>query len=204
MNKVQQQVTEFHKAGGHVINSLPTLVDSKTISLRRRLISEEAEELFEAMESGDLVLVDDALADLLYVVYGTAVSFGIDMQPISDEVHRSNMTKFSTAGAYETTCDETGKSLKDEGGKTLKPPCYEPPQLAAILVAQMPIVNRDEKIPSQALSNLREVLAERKRLKSLSNEDLVRECVKIEETDLPIVEEMCNRLHPDWSEEEGR
>lgn len=139
MNKVQQQVTEFHIAGGHLLNRLPTLVDDKTKSLRKRLISEEAEELFDAMEAKDLVLVADALADLLYVVYGTAVSFGIDMQPISDEVHRSNMTKFSTAGAYEKTCDETGKSLKDEGGKTLKPPCYEPPALASILATQVPI-----------------------------------------------------------------
>lgn len=140
MNPVQQQVTEFHKAGGHVVNSLPTLVDDKTRLLRKRLISEEAEELFLAMEEGSLVLVADALADLLYVVYGTAVSFGINMQPISDEVHRSNMTKFSTAGAYKETCDETGKSLKDEGGKTLKPSCYEPPSLAPILATQVPIV----------------------------------------------------------------
>lgn len=139
MNKVQTQVTEFHKAGGHVTNSLPTMVDDKTLSLRRRLISEEAEELFEAMEAGDLILVADAIADLLYVVYGTAVSFGIDMQPISDEVHRSNMTKFGKPGEYKETCDNTGKSLKDEGGKTLKPSCYEPPCLEPILAAQAPI-----------------------------------------------------------------
>lgn len=140
MNKVQQQVTEFHKAGGHVINIRPTVVDQKTIELRKRLIREEVlDELFPAMDRGDLVEIADALADVLYVVYGTAVSFGIDMEPISDEVHRSNMTKFSTVGAYVKTCDETGKSLKDEGGKTLKPPCYEPPQLAAILASQHPI-----------------------------------------------------------------
>lgn len=134
MNKVQQQVLEFHQAGGHVINTQPTLIDDRTIQLRKRLIREEFNELIEAMEiRKDFVLIADALADLLYVVYGTAVSYGINMDPVSDEVHRSNMTKFGKPGEYAETCDESGKSIKDAGGKTLKPSCYEPPNLGPIL-----------------------------------------------------------------------
>lgn len=136
MNKAQQQVRDFHHAGGHLINRTPTLVDDKTVRLRERLINEEATELFDCMDLRDLVGIADALADLLYVVYGTAVSYGIDIEPIFDEVHRSNMTKFSAPGAYAETCDETGKSIKDAGGKTLKPPCYEPPRIAPLLEAQ--------------------------------------------------------------------
>lgn len=137
MNLVQQQVREFHVAGGHLVNNIPTVIDLKTRVLRERLINEEVSELFDAMMREDLVEIADALADILYVVYGTAVSYGIDMDAISTEVHRSNMTKFSTPGAYAETCDETGKSLKDSGGKTLKPSCYQPPDLHSIIVRQL-------------------------------------------------------------------
>ena len=136
MHTVQRQVTAFHAAGGHLINDSPKLVDAKTIALRKRLISEEARELFEAMTNDDLVAVAHELADLLYVVYGTAISYGIDMQPVSDEVHRANMTKFGTPGEYANTCEETGKSLKDQDCKTLKPATYKKPNIAEIVALQ--------------------------------------------------------------------
>ena len=53
----------------------------------------------------------------------------------------------------------------------------------------------------QMLQNLSEAIDESIRLKTLSNEDLVRECIKIEETNYPVVDEMCNRLFPNWAEE---
>lgn len=137
MNPVQQQVLEFHQAGGHLVNERPTYVDAQTLDLRVRLITEEVNELFYAMEESSLSDIAKELADLLYVVYGTAVSYGIDMEPVSAEVHRSNMTKFGNPGEYRETCDETGKSIRDAGGKTLKPTCYEPPKLGPILKAQM-------------------------------------------------------------------
>lgn len=136
MNPVQQHVLEFHRSGGHVVNTRPTMVDFPTRVFRARLIREEKQELFDAMAEGTLEDIAKELADLLYVVYGTAVSYGIDMEPISAEVHRSNMTKFSKPGEYRESCDETGKSIKDAGGKTLKPACYEPPELGPILEAQ--------------------------------------------------------------------
>lgn len=134
MNPVQQQVLEFHKTGGHVVNTQPNLVDFETMVLRVRFIEEEVAELLEAMALGYIHEIAKELADLLYVVYGTAISYGLDMEPISAEVHRSNMTKFGKPGEYEATCDETGKSMKDAGGKTLKPSCYEPPDLSFITV----------------------------------------------------------------------
>lgn len=139
---VQQQVLEFHRAGGHVINTTPTLLDPngvldrQTIMLRVRLIDEEILELVEAMEAGDLRGVAKELADLLYVVYGTAISYGIDMEPVSRAVHQSNMTKFGNPSEYESTCDETGKSIRDGGGKTLKPSTYVPPDLSFIKLGE--------------------------------------------------------------------
>lgn len=136
MNDVQQQVLEFHRAGGHTINIEPTIIDFETYVLRLKLMTEEAQELVDAMYEENLEHIAKELADFLYVVYGTEVSYGIDMEPISAEVHRSNMTKFNVAGAYAATCDASGKSIKDASGKTLKPDCYQPPQLGPILEAQ--------------------------------------------------------------------
>jgi len=46
---------------------------------------------------------------------------------------------------------------------------------------------------------LQSTLREKRRLRSLSNEDLIREYLKLEEVDTEIhVEEMMTRLWPDW------
>lgn len=60
---------------------------------RARLIVEEFRELLEAMREGDEVETADAITDLCYVVVGTAVSFGLPLDALFAEVHRSNMTK---------------------------------------------------------------------------------------------------------------
>ena len=58
----------------------------------------------------------------MYVVYGTAISYGIDMEPVFKEVQRSNMSK---VGGY-----------KREDGKWVKPPTYSPADIAPILALQ--------------------------------------------------------------------
>jgi predicted HAD superfamily Cof-like phosphohydrolase len=60
---------------------------------RSHLINEEHGELMAAWAARDVVKIADGLADLAYVVLGTAVAAGIDLGPILAEVHRSNMTK---------------------------------------------------------------------------------------------------------------
>ena len=60
---------------------------------RMSLMGEELSELAKAWGEVNIVEVADALADLLYVVYGTAVAAGIDIESIFREVHHSNMTK---------------------------------------------------------------------------------------------------------------
>jgi len=76
----------------------------------------------ESLRERDTVAVAKELADLLYVVYGTAVSCGIDMEPVFREVHRSNMSK---VGGH-----------KREDGKWVKPSTYSPARLELILVDQ--------------------------------------------------------------------
>ena len=118
----QSMVERFHRLFQIVVQQTPGLVDERTRILRERLIQEEFDELKEAMAKQDLAAVAKELADLLYVVYGTAVSFGIDMGPIFQEVHRSNMSKI---GGY-----------KREDGKWVKPPTYSPAAVEPLLAQQ--------------------------------------------------------------------
>lgn len=67
--------------------------DPKTVTLRLRLIQEEVKELAEALKAKDFIETVDALADILYVVYGAGGAFGIDLDEAFELVHRSNMTK---------------------------------------------------------------------------------------------------------------
>lgn len=118
----QKMVYDFHKAFDILIKETPTPPDFVTQRLRFGLIREELEELDIAMAKEDIVEIADGLADLLYVVYGTAVSCGIDMQPIFAEVHRSNMSK---VGGH-----------KRQDGKWIKPETYSPANLLPILESQ--------------------------------------------------------------------
>lgn len=92
-----------------------------------RLIGEEFEELKEAVTNNigchhsdiDIAPVQDALGDLLYVVIGTAVRWGFDIEGIFNEIHRSNMSKLGA----------DGKPIYREDGKLLKGPNYSAPTL---------------------------------------------------------------------------
>lgn len=122
MTDAQLMVESFHRLFDIVVNTNPTTVGENTRLLRTRLIQEEFEELKEAMASDDLPAIAKEMADLLYVVYGTAVSYGIDIAPVFREVHRSNMSK---VGGY-----------KREDGKWVKPATYSPARIEPILVEQ--------------------------------------------------------------------
>lgn len=124
MNK-QFLVQEFMLATGRQAVPLePTIPDEASSDLRIRLINEEAHEFAVATHEGDMIAVADALADLLYVVYGAAVAWGIEINPVFLEVHRANMQKFAP-GSYER-----------EDGKWMKPPDWQPPDIESVLEAQ--------------------------------------------------------------------
>jgi len=118
----QTMVERFHRLFDILVQRRPGPVDERTRVLRERLIQEEFDELKQAMASEDLAAIAKELADLLYVVYGTAVSYGIDMEPVFREVHRSNMTKI---GGY-----------KREDGKWVKPASYSPAAIGPIVIEQ--------------------------------------------------------------------
>lgn len=122
MTDEQRMVQDFHRKFEILIQTSPTNLTDEIRQLRVRLIQEEFDELKESMATGNLVSVAKEMADLLYVVYGTAVSYGIDMKPVFQEVHRSNLSK---VGGY-----------KRADGKWMKPPSYSPAQLEPILETQ--------------------------------------------------------------------
>lgn len=122
MTDAQRMVAEFHETFDIAVETVPLVPDEATRSLRVRLIQEEFDELQEALGRRDTAAVAKELADLLYVVYGTAVSCGIDMEPVFREVHRSNMSKI---GGH-----------KRADGKWVKPPTYSPARIEPILASQ--------------------------------------------------------------------
>ncbi len=122
MTDEQTMVEEFHQKFEILIQTAPADLTTETKQLRLRLIQEEFDELKESMAGEDLASVAKEMADLLYVIYGTAVSYGIDMKPVFQEVHRSNLSKI---GGH-----------KRADGKWVKPPTYSPARLEPILDAQ--------------------------------------------------------------------
>lgn len=148
MDKQQKDVKEFHEAIGQPVNVTPTLSTEQDRILRARLILEEALELIYDMavevyvepaeqrtyltnlkylefdtsilREPNLTGMYKELVDLNYVVKGTGVVLGLDIDKGHQEVHRSNMTKVIDGH-------------KDETGKWRKGPSYEPANMNKVL-----------------------------------------------------------------------
>jgi len=125
-----QMVKRFHEVYGLDINDEPVDLEEAITgglwTLRRVLHEEEYNELNDAMLNRDfrnLVPIADAICDLIYVLCGTAVSFGIPLDACFAEVQRSNMSKLG----YD------GKPIVRKDGKILKGPDFTPPDLAPII-----------------------------------------------------------------------
>lgn len=128
-----QCLKEFHYKYNHHQGKLGDMPPTEIIELREKLITEEAQEFSGAtfdyqVTNGrldHLILMADALADILYVTFGAAITYGIPIEEIFLEVHRSNMTKSMLK-------DE--KSIK---GKTIKGPDFDPPRIMEIIQRKM-------------------------------------------------------------------
>jgi predicted HAD superfamily Cof-like phosphohydrolase len=89
-----------------------------------KLIEEEAEELNQAIIAKDRVEMLDALVDMLVVTIGAIHSAGFDAEGAWKEVMRTNFAKIDK---------DTGKVVKREDGKVLKPDGWTPPNLGQFL-----------------------------------------------------------------------
>lgn len=120
------KVKLFMLAFGQEVKTKLEFPDDKTVQLRYELIEEELQELKEAFEKKDIIEVADALTDILYVTYGAAHAFGIDIDECFNEVQRSNMSKLG----------KDNKPMYREDGKVMKGPNYFPPNLKNILLSE--------------------------------------------------------------------
>jgi predicted HAD superfamily Cof-like phosphohydrolase len=115
-------VRDFHQAFGQRIGEKPELPDIEERKLRIKLLDEEVFEYTDAEYADDLVEIADALADIIYIACGTAVSYGIPLDDVFAEVHRSNMAKLVD-----------GKVIRREDGKVQKPEGWTPPDIRSVL-----------------------------------------------------------------------
>ena len=90
------------------------------VILYAKLIDEELQELREAcLQDNDTERLD-ACMDLIWVILGYCHMKGFNVDGAWKEVARSNLSKINP---------ETGKVIKREDGKVLKPEGWTPPQL---------------------------------------------------------------------------
>lgn len=133
MKDALEKLKEFHRVFGAAARETPGVADSDTMHLRFSLMREELDETAGAMlklnysvderqTQEALCDVADGLADLCYVVIGTAVAYGIPLDRVFDEVHRANMAKAPN-----------GVIRRREGGKILKPEGWQPPDIRGVL-----------------------------------------------------------------------
>lgn len=131
----QAAVRAFHEKMGAPVGDKPAMLAPDRTRLRLLLIREELHELeyatgwefvdedeWDEVRGEGLAATAKELADLLYVTYGMAVELGIDIAPVFQVVHASNMTK------------TPGNTRED--GKILKGDDYVPPDIASILEKQ--------------------------------------------------------------------
>lgn len=128
-----EAVHEFHTKFGI---KKATLKSKESMEFRMRLIHEEFNEVIDA--AGFFIVQADTrtlfiskikecdpehllkeLADLAYVIYGTAEAFGWDLDEAVRRIHESNMSKLGA----------DGKPIHREDGKVLKGPNYKEPDL---------------------------------------------------------------------------
>lgn len=148
--QLSRQVRAFHEKYDHPTRNTPCVPTSDEVRFRLSLIAEEFFELLAACEiwptlDGDqtheevlacdiirLAIQDDfagqvdlpefvdAMADLSYVIEGTAAALGVNMTPIVAEVQRANMSKVPQGAQV----------------KPLKPNDWQSPDIAGVLIKQ--------------------------------------------------------------------
>ena len=117
MTKVFRDVQVFMSAAGQTISQK----NSEQAVLYRKLIDEEYEEFCEARINEDDVETIDACFDMIWVIVGYMVSRGWDCDRLWDEGALSNLKKIDRT---------TGKVIKREDGKVLKPEGWQPPDFS--------------------------------------------------------------------------
>lgn len=142
--KLVEQFHSTYSMPNRLITGDTPTVDIDRIDMRMGLIAEEFAELMGAIygtearehteaafdaakntdqHKRDVVESADALADLIYVIYGMAIECGIDLDKVLAEVQASNLSKLMPDGSVKLR----------EDGKVLKGPDFFEPNVARAL-----------------------------------------------------------------------
>lgn len=118
------KVARMMAAFGQCVPVRPTLPDAATVELRAALISEEYLEVIDAINTKqtDIEHIVKELCDLLFVTYGTILSYGVNPDFAFNLVYKSNMSKIGINGVPE----------KAPNGKVLKGAHYRSPDMFLI------------------------------------------------------------------------
>lgn len=94
-----KMVNEFHQAFGAPVLETPQIPPKDRCDLRVTLLQEELDELKEAIKNNDLVEVADAFGDLMVILAGSVLEFGLaeKFNDIFENIHNSNMSKACTS-----------------------------------------------------------------------------------------------------------
>lgn len=111
-------VRAFQEKFGQLSYYEPGFLSRRKLEERARFLQEELNELLDAPT---LDLQADALVDLVYVAFGTAVMMGLPWEELWDDVQRANMAKVR------------GMTHRGNLVDVAKPPGWVPPQGARIL-----------------------------------------------------------------------
>lgn len=123
----QHLVEQFHDIynvpnrivmGTHSYSANSGWPDNERLTLRYRLITEEYQEFVEALLLRDFIGMVDALGDLVYVIYGTAIECGVDLDEVLNIIQRSNISKLGA----------DGHPIIRDDGKVLKGPNFIAPE----------------------------------------------------------------------------
>jgi predicted HAD superfamily Cof-like phosphohydrolase len=98
--------------------------NTEQFKMYARLIGEEVNEFWDAVDRKDDIEIFDALLDIIVVAIGAGISAGYPMQYGWDEVVLSNMRKIDPS---------TRKVARREDGKILKPDGWKPPNLLKVM-----------------------------------------------------------------------
>jgi predicted HAD superfamily Cof-like phosphohydrolase len=120
MSKVFTDVEVFLSACGQKHANKP--VEQNDLSkLYLKLIHEEYQEFKDALAEDDDVEQLDACFDMMWVIVGYMKARGWDCNAAWDEGAQSNLSKIDK---------ETGKVIRRDDGKILKPEGWKPPDFA--------------------------------------------------------------------------
>lgn len=115
--KVFDDVKKFMEASGQ-LNDLDSNEKEKISELYKKLIDEEYNEFIDAYKKGNDEKMLDGCFDLMWVIIGYMLSRGWDCSGAWEEGSNSNLAKIDS---------ETGKVIRREDGKILKPSGWKDP-----------------------------------------------------------------------------